>query len=100
MQKQNTESSAELDNIPILRTTCKRKKKEDDTYLTHRVQQKCQVCDTSRPTTYCSLCENRDSEQIFFVIHGVEEVVLGSIMNLNIHKIETTMLCNSIFFII
>ena len=89
----------ELDNIPIFRTTYKRKKKEDGKYSSHRVQGRCQVCYTGQPTTYCSLLEDRDGDQIFFVIHGVEEIVLRNIMNLNMHKIETTMLCNSIFFI-
>ena len=89
----------EIDNIPILRKTCKPKKNEDGTYSTHRVQVRCQVCYTCRPTTYFSLCEDRDGAQLFFVIHGMEEIVLRRIMNLNIHKIETTILCNSILFI-
>ena len=46
MHKKNTDASAELDNIPILRTTCKWKKKEDIKYSTHRVQGICQVCYT------------------------------------------------------
>ena len=87
MHKKNTKALVELDNIPILRTTCKLKKKEDGTYSTHRVQVRCQVCYTDRPTTYCSLFEDRDGEQSFFVIHVVEEIILRSIMNLNIHKI-------------
>ena len=36
--KKHTEASVDLDNIPILRTTCKRKKMEDGKYSTHRVQ--------------------------------------------------------------
>ena len=98
-QKKHTEASSELYNIPILRTTCKRKKKEYGKYSTHCVQGICQVCYTGRPTTYYSPCEERDGEQIIFVKHGVEKIVLRSIMNLNIQKIESTILCNSIFFI-
>ena len=66
VHKKNTEASVELDNIPILRTTCKRKKKEDGKYSTHRVQGRCRECYTYRPTTYCSLCEDRDGEKICF----------------------------------
>ena len=65
-QKKHTEASTEIDNIHIPRTTCKRKKKEDGKYSTSRVQGRCQVCYTGWSTTYCSFCEDRDGEQLFF----------------------------------
>ena len=62
-QRTHTEASLELDNIPILSTPCKRKRNKDGSYTTHRVQKRCRVCYTGRPTTIYSLCEDRDGEQ-------------------------------------
>ena len=39
MHQKKTEASVDLDNIPILRTTCKWKKNEDGTYSTHRFKE-------------------------------------------------------------
>ena len=96
--KKHIEASVELYDIPISRTTCKWKKKEDGTYSTHRVQGRCLVCYTHRTTTYCSICEERDGE-LFFGNPRSERNYLRNIMNLNIQKIETNMLCYSIFYI-
>ena len=65
-QNSNTSSSLEMDSVPTLRTVTRMKRNRDGTCTTNRVQGRCRICYKGRPTTICSLCEDRKEEQHFF----------------------------------